>query len=167
MGRKFYRNESRTTIDADGVITETQISTQVSGNNEPTYIKMYCEDIGFYGGLSPMEAKVLFALAMMADFDNEVRASKYDREKIAELLNKGLEEGKGTTAESVRFCIGGLVKARFLAKKATGLYILNPDYFSRKSWAKTRETKSTFEMHIRYSPENGRQTKIIHQNIQE
>lgn len=163
MAKNWYSKELRESVDSDGVITKSETTTRMKGGNEPPYVKMYCDDIGFYGGLSPMESKVLFALAMSCNYENEVRGTKHDRQIIADFLNEGREDGQKTSAESVRFCIGGLIKAGFLAKKATGLYILNPDYFSRKSWVRTRETKATFEMHVRYSPESGREMKIIHQ----
>lgn len=138
------------------------MTQEMKFKEEHKHIKMYCEDIGFCVGLSRMEVNVLFALAVLSYSNNEVRTGKYDREKIADLLNQGVAEGKGTTAESVRFCIGGLVKAEFLEKKATGLYILNPNCFSKTLWAKARDTRSAFELHIRYSPEKGRQAQIIH-----
>jgi hypothetical protein len=136
----------------------SQEKTFIRKNDEPSYIKLYCNDIAALKGISPMNSKVLFAIAMSTDYNNEVRAALTDRQRIADSLNA---EGEGkTTAESVRVSIHQLCKAGFMTKKATGLYVLSPFFFTRTDWLGTVMKRKEFQMLIRYSEEQGRTISV-------
>lgn len=108
-----------------------------------------------------MACKVLFALAMNADYKNEVRTTVYDRKLIAEHLNASVPEGsKKTSEDSIRYLITQLCDSGFLVKKATGLHILNPKFFTKNNWVTTRETQEDFELRVRYSRNGGRTVEV-------
>lgn len=140
-----------------GEITKVEKSF-IKKNDEPSFIKLYCNDIGALGGLSPMNSKVLFAVAMSADYNNEVRATLADRQRIADNLNHNASSK--TTAESVRVSIHQLCKAGFMTKKATGLYVLSPFFFTKTDWLGTVSKRKEFQMLIRYSEEQGRTISV-------
>jgi hypothetical protein len=145
-------------IDGSTGEVTVQEKTFLKRSDEPSYIKLYCNDIAALKGISPMNSKVLFAIAMSTDYNNEVRAALADRQRIADSLNA---EGEGkTTAESVRVSIHQLCKAGFMTKKATGLYVLSPFFFTRTDWLGTVMKRKEFQMLIRYSEEQGRTISV-------
>jgi len=101
---------------------------------------------------------VLFAIAMSTDYNNEVRTTLADRQRMADSLNA---DGDGkTTAESVRVSIHQLCKAGFMTKKATGLYVLSPFFFTRTDWLGTVMKRKEFQMMIKYSADSGREISV-------
>jgi len=156
-----YQQTEDISIDMETGELKTQKIQRKIVTREPHYIKLYCQDIGLIGGLSPMAAKVLFMLAINANYDNEVMTAKSHREAFAEAINKSAEEGqRKTSAESIRFVIGQLCEKDFIRKKSTGLHVLNPSYFARKSFKDVIDMQRSFSLHLKYSSENGREAIV-------
>lgn len=141
------------TISADGeIITSEKQFWKKS--DEPQFIKLYCDDVGLLNKISPFESKVLLAMAMNADYNNEVHTSKSHRDLMAEYLN--------SSENSIQVTIYKLEKKGLIVKRCTGLYMLDPTWFTKQNWSKTKDLKKEFiKLTITYSEKNGREVEVL------
>lgn len=137
------------TQHADG----TQSSkTYAVKNDEPEFIKMYCDRLTDFARLSPMCSKVLMALAMRCDYENKVHTSSHERKEIAEAID--------SVPDTIRNAIYSLETAGFILKLATSYYELSPKYFVKKAWSEVKQMRKSFELRLRYSSDKGEEVKV-------
>jgi predicted transcriptional regulator len=119
---------------------------------EPEFVKLYIDRIAAFKSISPADTKVLLVMASMADWDNEVRTPASERIEISKATGLG--------ESTIRASIANLVGAGFIHKRAASLYLLDPSYFSKKSWNDIVKQKLSFEMRAKYSVEHGEQISV-------
>ena len=139
-------------VNEDGEVITLEKQFWKNSDERP-FIKMYCDDIGLLNKISPFETQVLLHLAMNADYRNEVQTNKSQRDKMAKDLN--------SSENSIQVTIYKLEKRNLIAKRCTGLYMLDPTWFTKNNWSKTKELKKDFiKMTITYSKANGRVVEV-------
>lgn len=97
---------------------------------EPPFVKAYTEHIANVKGLTKMQTSVLWFLLSRMSFDNTVCIS-------SKIRNKFIADEK-TTGSSFSNCVSSLVKANFIDIEGHGQYFINPDYFTKSDWTKTK-----------------------------
>lgn len=113
------------------LIEETQFYKRVK--KEPSFIKLYLDDIGRINLLQARTIAILTELLKRVDYDNRVNISlgvKKDICKALSVLNK-----KGELAINVfSQHLSKLTEVGFLFKTDMGSYIINPTLFGKGEW---------------------------------
>lgn len=139
-----------TEITDDGVIVEQKRLEISQFEKEPSYVKLYLQDIGRLSGLNNSEQKLINELVFNMGFNNIVPAYKPVKQMIA--LKTGMKYN--TIDKALKeLCVKGI-----LIRKARGFYIMDPNLFGRGSW----KDISNIRLTVVYN-ENG--TKSINTEI--
>lgn len=155
--------------DANGNLVSKRANKTLSWGAEPSYIKLYLQDILYFSDLPKHHEKILFELLKRACYAGE-------KEGMQIILNASVK--KRVAAElniqnirSINNALSDLVKGKILYRIDTGLYNLNPYFFGKGDWqdiARLRleinydEIKGrTFRTACEYHDRNGDNEPII------
>ncbi|PEO36976.1 replication/maintenance protein RepL [Bacillus wiedmannii] len=93
---------------------------------EPDYIKVYLDNIMFIAEISGWVSKIMYELIKSVTYANKGQFI---------IVNAGykriLAENLGIKPQSVTNAINDLVKKGILIRKESGVFLLNPQYFSK------------------------------------
>lgn len=115
------------TYNQDGVITSIEEERTIQVGKEPSYYKVYLQDIAMVFGLSPSEQKVFEVLCANMGFGNRVVLIKAVKNKMTELT--------GYSYDTIRKAIQVLTQKKILISEDRACYIVNPNYAARGEWA--------------------------------
>lgn len=124
--KKTYVREVNDVTSNGGEIIEHKRLEVSSFEKEPSYVKLYLQDIGRLSGLNNSEQNVINELVFNMGFNNVVPAYKPIKEMIAAKLNMPYN----TLNQSIK----NLHTKGILIRKARGFYIMDPNLFGRGSW---------------------------------
>lgn len=97
---------------------------------EPPFVKAYVEQISKVTGLSGAQHKVLWFLLTKMQFDNSVSL----KHKVKANFIKNGE----VSLSSFSNCISALAKTGLIEIEGPSQYLINPQYFSKLDWEKTK-----------------------------
>lgn len=159
MKKKIFEEELQI-ISETGEIVQSKKLTKSIIEAEPSYVKMYLQDILYLAGAPKTDLKVLLALLRHVQYgENQVITTKIVREKIAKEL--GVSEG------TIKNAITRLAKAKILLPlrpKTRGVYVLNPYLFGYAPWAQICEMR--IQLQIEYDAIRGRTYQAMIDDIQ-
>jgi hypothetical protein len=113
------RNIARVDLDTGEILAK-----------EPTFVKSYVEQISKVTGLTGAQHKVLWFLLTKMQFDNSVSL----KHKVkAEFIKNG-----EVSLSSFSNCISALAKTGLIEIEGPSQYLINPEYFSKCDWGKTK-----------------------------
>jgi hypothetical protein len=118
---------------------------------EPSFVKMYIEDLARILGLQAGHQEILMYVAASVDYQGIVSLAIGRKARIAATI--------GCSVKSVDNAIGEYVKHGVLARIGRGEYELDPKLFAKGEWRNIRERRSSFKTTITYSATAGR--KIV------
>jgi hypothetical protein len=151
--KKVIRQQTETVVDHEtGEISKTTDLKESYIEQEPSYVKMYIQDIVRLNDLPSSAGKVLNILVSNMGYGNKVILIKPIKKYIME--QTGLSEG------SVKRCIADLTKANILIRLERAVYLIDPSMFAKGKWADIKKLR----MVIDYN-EDG--TKTINSNLVE
>jgi hypothetical protein len=130
--KPFYESQT-TEIDSEGNIKRRVATTQSKLEPEPSFVKLYLDDITHLVDLPKTTSDVIFELLKLADYQQNIYIHKDQKIDICERLN--IKES------AVNKAITGLNKAQIILRKSRGHYILNPFFFGKGSWKDIREIR--------------------------
>lgn len=159
MKKKIFEEELQI-ISETGEVIKSKKMTKSIIEAEPSYVKMYLQDILYLAGAPKTDLKVLLALLRCLQYgENQVITNSIVREKIAKEL--GVSEG------TVKNAITRLAKAKILVPvrpKTRGVYVLNPYLFGYAPWAQISEMR--IQLQIEYDAIRGRTYQAVMNGIQ-
>lgn len=125
-------------IDSEtGEIINQARKEVLSVGKEPSYYKVYINDLANLQGLNPTEKKVLEILSANMSFDNIIVVIKPIKEKLAIAINGSFE--------SVKKAIIGLTKKGILLKEERACYRVNPKYIAKGKWEDIKALRLVIE----------------------
>lgn len=125
-------------IDSEtGEIINQARKKVLSVGKEPSYYKVYINDLANLQGLNPTEKKVLEILSANMSFDNIIIVIKPIKEKLAIAINGSFE--------SVKKAIIGLTKKGILLKEERACYRVNPKYIAKGKWEDIKALRLVIE----------------------
>jgi len=159
MKKKIFEEELQIISETGEVIKSKKLTKSIV-ETEPSYVKMYLQDILYLAGAPKTDLKVLLALLRCLQYgENQVITNSIMREKIAKEL--GVSEG------TVKNAITRLAKAKILVPvrpKTRGVYVLNPYLFGYAPWAQISEMR--IQLQIEYDAIRGRTYQAVMNGIQ-
>lgn len=159
MKKKIFEEELQI-ISETGEVIKSKKMTKSIIEAEPSYVKMYLQDILYLTGAPKTDLRVLLALLRHVQYgENQVITVNIVRQKIAKELQ--LTEG------TIKNAITRLVKAKILLPlrpKTRGVYVLNPYLFGYAPWAQICEMR--IQLQIEYDAIRGRTYQAMIDDIQ-
>lgn len=113
--------------------------------DEPTFIKMYVNDLGSLLGLQATHRDILLFVAAGMNYYGVVSLTATTKARIA--LTVGCNE------KTVRNAITEYVKAGILRRIGRAEYELDPHLFAKGEWSEIRERRSRFRLEVEYGEE--------------
>lgn len=126
----------KTTGEVLGENTTSQ--TIVSKGAEPTFIKLYIDDLILLNDLPTKSSAILWELIKGMTYDNEIVLNSYKKNKIIETLNIKLS--------TLNNALSSFVKKEILYRVGTGTFLPNQYLFAKGSW----EDISDLRMIVKY-----------------
>jgi hypothetical protein len=154
--KNLVKKETTIILNNDsGEIEETTKTTQqfLKFEQEPSYIKLYLQDIGYLYNLPKHLPTLLFELLKLLDYDNEITINLHKKKKIAEALS--------VKVEHVTNSISVLTKKNILIRIERGVYTINTFLFGKGSWKDILKHRESLRLEIIYDEKNGREFKTI------
>jgi len=143
--------EERTTINQEtGEITEQQVVKQHKAEVEPSYIKLYLEDIAYFNGLN-IKSDLLYELLRYVNYEQEIVLNKTIKGRVAEKIGKSLSY--------VNNQLTNLVNEEVLIRVGVGVYQLNTYLFGKGSWKDILKHRKSLHLEVFYSYQEGRTIK--------
>jgi len=132
----------------------------VKVEQEPSFIKLYLQDICKLNDIPKTGSKLLNELLKYTAYDNMILIPTYVKEKISKDLNMNI----GTVSNS----LSKLTKKGILKREGKGAYRLNPYLFGKGKWTDIKKIRAEWE----YSEEGRTLTNVeiekeIHDEIEE
>ncbi|HGJ5862634.1 MAG TPA: replication/maintenance protein RepL [Arsenophonus nasoniae] len=146
--KKVYSREEVITDITTGKAIVSKTSNVYRLPKEPSYIKLYVDDLINLFGLPKGESRILFELVKRMNYQGEIVINATIKRDICKDLGIGGKKPEQIVSNSIyRF-----LKADLLIRKGTGVYIANPHLFAKGEWRDIYDLrKSYIEMKIKYS----------------
>jgi len=142
-----YMETSIIKNEETGEIVEKQEAKQFKAEVEPSYVKLYLEDIAYFNGLN-IKSDLLYELLKYVNYKHEIIINKTVKTRIADSINKSLSY--------VNNNITKLVKDEVLIRIGTGTYELNSYLFGKGSWKDILKHRKSLQLNLFYDWRNGR-----------
>lgn len=160
MSTKQFISRSTKSYSPDGSVEEELVTAVRKVPSEPSFAKMYFDDLSALKGITKRQRDVLEELVVRMGYDNEVSLSSGLKKEIC--LSLGIlksDSGGELKEENVslngfNYIVSQLVKAELIFRKGSGLYIINPYLFGRGKWTDVEKIR----MEVKYT-KSGRSVK--------
>ncbi len=110
---------------------------KVKVEQEPSFIKLYLQDICKLNDIPKTGSKLLNELLKYTSYDNMILIPTYVKEKISTDLNMNI----GTVSNS----LSKLTKNGILKREGKGAYRLNPYMFGKGKWTDIKEIRAEWK----------------------
>ena len=152
---KIKQSVETSVLNEHGEIVSKRANQTLSWGAEPSYIKLYLQDILYLSDMPKHHEKILFELLKRATY-----AGEKDGMQIA--LNASVKKRIATelgiqNIRSINNALSDLVKGKVLYRVDTGLYNLNPYLFGKGDW----QDISRLRLEINYDEIKGRTFKTV------
>jgi hypothetical protein len=133
---KLTRITENTITDVNtGEIVKSEISKEFYLPKEPDFIKLYLNDVAYMSDLPKWVTGILYDLLRRMDYENIISLPSGTKRLIAEKMS--------INPKTIDNALGQFVKKGILIKKDTGVYLANPTYFGKGSWANIYKIRMT------------------------
>lgn len=139
MNRKLTKTEIKEVINQETgeVILESTKSQSFLIDKEPSYVKLYLEDISRLKDIPAGMNKVLFELIKSIGYNGIIMAYK----PVKQIMCSNM----GISISYLNKCINEFHKKGILIRYARGVYIADPNLFARGSWANIQNLRLVIE----------------------
>ena len=151
MSKSISQMETTTTENAKGEREETTQVKTFKPVTEPSYIKLYLQDISYLNNLPNGTDKILYEFLKYLNYENEIVLTKLIKERIAIKLNLSLGH--------INNKIQSLAKIEVLIRVGQGVYSINTFIIAKGKWPEIMKHRHNLKLNLFYSEENGREIK--------
>ena len=152
---KINQSVEETIIDENGEFKGKRLNKTLSWGAEPSYIKLYLQDILYISDMPKKYDSVLFQLLKRASYagnDNGMQVS------ISAGTKRIIQKELGfKNVGSINNAITDLVKGKIMYRIETGVYQFNPWLFGKGDW----QDISRLRLEINYDDIKGRTFKTV------
>lgn len=152
--RTIYKS---TTVNHEtGEIKESTTVRAVKGE-EPSYIKLYLQDISYLYGLPATAGDLMHELLQYVTYGTQqIVLNASVKEKICEVT--------GIAKQTLNNRLQDLVNKGIIARDGRGVFVLNPYLFGKGDWKSVRELRSK-NIHLKIMYDKETNTRRIQGNI--
>lgn len=142
MNRKEVYAAERIIVDESTgeVISAEKTSIGKYGRStEPSYVKLYVDDIAKLQECTGATRNVLDQLLKIMDYENVVHINKFNKKRISQALDN-------MSDNYIRNCVSQLKQSNILlSTDVRGSYILNPMFFGKGKWKDINSLRLTVD----------------------
>jgi hypothetical protein len=154
--KKLIREHVKTKVNENGRRLSEATSQTFLVPNEPTYVKVYIEDIIKLKCLPKGNSSVLYELIRYVDYQNEIHLNPRIKKRICERL--------GINPNSLNNALTKLIKSQVISRIDRGSFLLNPYLFAKGKWSDIRRLREQYlTLSIRYK---GNGKKILSSKLE-
>ena len=152
--RTIYKS---TTINHEtGEVKESTTVRAVKGE-EPSYIKLYLQDISYLYGLPATAGDLMHELLQYVTYGTQqIILNASVKEKICEVT--------GIAKQTLNNRLQDLVNKGIISRDGRGVFVLNPYLFGKGDWKSVRELRSK-NIHLKIMYDKETNTRRIQGNI--
>ena len=148
--------KSTTVNHETGEIKESTTVRAVKGE-EPSYIKLYLQDISYLYGLPATAGDLMHELLQYVTYGTQqIILNASVKEKICEVT--------GIAKQTLNNRLQDLVNKGIIARDGRGVFVLNPYLFGKGDWKSVRELRSK-NIHLKIMYDKETNTRRIQGNI--
>lgn len=146
-----------TTVDHEtGEIKESTTVRAIKGE-EPSYIKLYLQDISYLYGLPATAGDLMHELLQYVTYGTQqIILNASVKEKICKVT--------GIAKQTLNNRLQDLVNKGIIARDGRGVFVLNPYLFGKGDWKSVRELRSK-NIHLKIVYDKETNTRRIQGNI--
>lgn len=139
---------SITTDHITGEQTETTTTSSTKRVPEPSYVKIYLQDIEYLNKLPKGTGELIYELIKFLNYDNEIILIARNKKKICESRNIQM----GTLNNQLT----KLVNEKVLIRLDRGAFKMNTYLFGKGDWQDVMKHRKDLKLDIVYSKKDGR-----------
>lgn len=156
--KKVRFSETNTNINSKtGEVLSTDTKRVVQLPQEPSFVKLYLEDISRLHKLPATCSKIMMELVKRIDYDGTIALNGARKRQLMKVL--GLKENKGKPTQQIDNALRKMKEEGIIRSVDTGIYEFNPHYFAKGDWAEIRKRRENFELSITYTEDGERIVK--------
>lgn len=142
MDRKLTKTEVRETVNAETgeIMLESTSIQSFLIDKEPSYVKLYLEDISRLKDIPAGMNKVLFELMKSIGYNGIIMAYK----PVKQLMCNNM----GISISYLNKCINEFHKKGILIRYARGVYIADPNLFAKGSWGNIQNLRLVIDYNL-------------------
>ena len=149
--------ETRTTNNETGETTSTATSKQFKAESEPSYIKLYLEDIAYFHKLPKGMPNFIYELLPLTNYEHQIAITKYQKDKIADKL--------GVSIGYIDNSLTKLVKEEILIRVGRGTFELNSYLFGKGSWKDILKHRNSLKLEVFYQYQEGKAERKVSTSV--
>jgi len=147
--------------DSDGVLQKFEINQTFNWGEEPSYVKVYLQDVFYLRNISKTYLTVMYALLERVSFAGESNG-------MCVTVNKGVKkdickEIGWNHPNSIDNAIQMLLKGKIIRRIDRGIYQFNPYIFGKGNWADIAKLRVS----VSYDEEHGRTFETDFADVEE
>lgn len=156
--KKISYSETNTSFNHEtGEVSQTDSKKVIRLPQEPSFVKLYLEDISRLHNLPTSCTRVMMELVKRIDYDGTIVLNSARKRQLMEIL--GLKLTKGKPAQQIDNALSKMKKEGIIRTIDSGIYEFNPKYFAKGDWADIRKRREKFELSITYTDDGERVVK--------
>lgn len=158
---RIYQSVESTKVDEDGRVVSSTVNQVKNYGDEPSFIKLYMQDILFLADMPKSTEKILMALLKRASYTTPETGMQVSLS--AGVKRQIMKELDIKDIRSVNNMLSKLVKGKVLNHIDTGLYGFNPYYFGKGDWQNISKQRDSFTatFEVEYDAIKGRTFKEV------
>ena len=154
---KAHIKEEQTITNHDGELVTTTKTQAFRAVAEPSFVKMYVDDVSRLSNLGSTANKLLFALVKRVGYDSVITLAPYIKMEICREM--GIK-----SAQTVENALGELKKNDVITNIGRGTFMLNPNFFAKGQWREIENLRESFRIELKITYDN--HGKRIESNIE-
>jgi hypothetical protein len=152
---KINQSVETSVINEQGELVSKRANKTLSWGAEPSYIKLYLQDVLYFSDMPKHHEKILFELLKRACYAGE-------KDGMQITLNASLKRRIAAdlgikNIRSINNVLSDLVRGKILYRVDVGLYNLNPYFFGKGEW----QDIARLRLEINYDEIKGRTFKAV------
>lgn len=152
---KIQQENVKTVINKDGEILEQKSNKTFTWGSEPSYIKLYLQDILYLSDIPNRHSAILHELLKRSSYAGEKDGMQVI---INSSLKRRIQNSLGfKNISSVHNAITELVKGKILYRADVGMYNFNPYLFGKGDWKNIEKLRTEID----YNDIKGRTFKTV------
>ncbi|ODN41353.1 hypothetical protein [Piscirickettsia litoralis] len=142
MSNKTIKSDIQEHFEDGVLVQRTEVSHTVN-SGEPSYVKLYFDDLAFLFGMPKGLSDVLFELIKLIDFEtNEIHLTTPRKEQIVKTL--GIKR-----VQTLNNYIATLKKKQILLSAGRGVYKPNPYIIARGKWSDIKKLRNRADISLK------------------
>ena len=147
MGTKYKETRTESIDRETGEVEVTSRVQTFKSVSEPSFVKMYVDDVSNLNKLSNTAKNLLLSLVRRLGYDSVITLHKQAKQEICR------EMGIKAT-QTIENKLSELLKSGIIKRVCRGSFMLNPDYFAKGQWNDVNKLRDAYKLTMTVTYDN-------------